>query len=111
MMVMSECYFVARGPFGGRAKQEGDAFLLRIMSEQPDRDGQCYGWGVRMTAQTVAGPFAKDRAEEVLSSILMACPEYRTDQDEASLPKWIMTPEDIEMTRKNMGLPSVEVKS
>lgn len=93
-------YWVAAGPFGGPANSEGDEHLLRVMAEDEDQEG----WGVRMTASTVAGPFpTEERAKEVLSSIVMACPEYRTDVE--GLRTWEMTDDDVAMTRRNMGLP------
>lgn len=97
---VSQQYWVAAGPFGGRAASEGDKHLLRVMAEGDDQDG----WGVRMTAKTIAGPFpSEERAGEVLSSILMACPEYRAD-DQNDLPTWEMNAEEIAQTRQNMGL-------
>ena len=97
---MEQHYFVAGGPFGGRFDQEGDEHLLRVMSEEEDG----HGFGVRMTARsTWAGPFSTEqRAREVLSSIIMSCPEFRTD--EADLPTWKMNPNEIAATRNNMGL-------
>ena len=92
-------YFVAGGPFGGRANSQGDKFSLRVMSEDEDQEG----WGVRMTATTIAGPFStEERAREVLSSIIMACPEYNTD--DKNLPTWEMVDEDVKITRRKMGL-------
>lgn len=92
-------YFVTRGPYGGPATYQGDDHLLRVMSE--DEDGN--GWGVRMVATIIAGPFPTEkRAREVLSSIIMSCPEYHTD--EKRLPKWKMPQSDIKKTRRKMGL-------
>jgi len=93
-------YWVAKGPFGGRAMGYGDDHLLMVMSEDAGQDGN----GVRMTAKTVAGPFPTEAlAREVLSGIIMSCPEYRTD--ETDLPGWEMDEAQIDENRRNMGLP------
>lgn len=107
MMLVSECFFVARGPFGGRANREGDKHLLRIMSESAD--GGCQGFGVRMTAaSTVVGPTSRDNARLSLGQILFACPEMRTD--EAGIKPKAVGPEGVEEIRATLGLPLKDQK-
>ena len=97
---VAQHYYVAAGPFGGRANEDGHEKLLRVMGEDEDQ----HGFGVRMTARaTVAGPFGKKRrALEILAQIVMACPEYETDQ--GNLPVWELTEGEVAMVRENMGL-------